>query len=422
MNGAAPAAEPPPAKPSHTVSQLSPLSYPGFKRYWLSRVLVVFAIQMVSVAVGWQIYELTGDAFLLGLIGLVQFLPALALVLVTGSVADRYNRRRIIAVCMLAEAVCALALLAWTRTAPSVIWPVFALLALFGTARAFMGPAMQSLPANLVPLDVLPRAIAINSSAFQLATIIGPAAGGLAYGWSPEAAYAGAAIMLVFGALLAFSIPKPLQKTVPEPQSLDGLLAGFRYIWNQPVVLGAMSLDLFAVLLGGVTALLPAIAKDVLHVGPWEVGLLRSASGVGALAVSLWLVRNPIRDHAGVVMFAAVIVYGVATVAFGLSNATWLSCAALVLVGASDMLSVFVRATLIQIATPDAVRGRVNAANMTFIGASNELGQFRAGTMAAVIGTIPAVLVGGVGAVVVAAVWMRLFPQLRAVRQLDKLG
>ena len=397
----------------------SPLSYPGFQRYWLARVMVVFSIQMVSVAIGWQIYERTGDAFLLGLIGLVQFLPALALVLVTGSVADRYNRRRIIAFSMLAEAVCAVALLMWTRSGTGAIWPVFALLALFGTARAFMGPAMQSLPANLVPVEVLPRAIAINSSAFQLATILGPAAGGLLYGWSPEAAYAGAAVMLVAGALLAFSIPKPLQKTVPEPQSWDSLLAGFRYIRRQPVVLGAMSLDLFAVLLGGVTALLPAIAKDVLHVGPWELGLLRAASGAGALVVSLWLVRNPVRDHAGLVMFVSVIVYGIATVAFGMSSVTWLSCLALALVGASDMLSVFVRASLIQIATPDAVRGRVNAANMTFIGASNELGQFRAGTMAAAFGVIPAVLAGGVGAIVIALLWMRLFPDLRNVRHLD---
>jgi MFS family permease len=398
---------------------ISPLSIPGFRRYWVSRFIVVFSIQVISVAIGWQVYDVTRDPFLLGLVGLVQFLPALTLVLVTGSVADRYNRRRIIAACMAAEAACALLLLWWTVSGSTDIRFVFALLLVFGTARAFMGPSMQSLPANLVPIEVLPRAIAVNSSAFQVATISGPAVGGSLYGLAPHAAYAVAAVMLVTGAVLALMIPKPREKTVAEPISRDGVLAGFRFIWRNPVVLGAMSLDLFAVLLGGVTALLPAIARDVLEVGPSGLGALRAASGLGALSVSLLLVRRQITDHAGWIMFAAVAVYGIATIAFGMANEVWVAGLALIVIGASDMLSVYIRATLIQLSTPDDVRGRVNAANMTFIGASNELGQFRAGTMGALIGVVPAVIVGGVGALVVTAIWMWRFPALREARRID---
>jgi MFS family permease len=397
------------------------LNYPGFRYFWAARLLLVLAIQILSVSVGWQIYDQTRDAFLLGLVGLVQFLPALMLVLVTGVVADRFNRRRIMAVCLALEAVCALALLAVFHWRPGDLWLAFIILAVFGVARAFMGPAVQSLVANLVPAAALPNAIALNSSSFQLATILGPVAGGLLYGLSAETAYTTSAAMFVLAGIATLFIPKPERKSVPEPASLDGLLAGFRYIWSQPVVLGAMSLDLLAVLLGGATALLPVFARDVLDVGPWGLGLLRSSVGIGALAMSLWLMRYPVRDHAGRTMFIAVAIYGVAIILFGLSTAVWLSCFALMLIGASDMVSVFIRQTLIQLKTPDDVRGRVSAVNMTFIGASNELGEFRAGTMAAGIGAVPAVLAGGVAAIGIAALWSRLFPQLRDIRRFSEV-
>lgn len=401
---------------------ISALDYLPFRLYWAARFLLVFAIQVLSVAVGWQIYDATRDPFLLGLVGLVQFLPAPFLVLVTGAAADRFNRRRIMAASMIVEALCAFALLALLHSGTVVIWPVFAVLILFGVARAFMGPAVQSLVANLVPAEALPNAIALNSSSFQLAVITGPVAGGLLYGVSSELAYTASVVMFLAAATMTLLIPKPAQKTVPAPASLETLLAGFRYIWNQPIVLGALSLDLVAVLLGGATALLPVFARDILEVGPWGLGLLRSATGIGALAMSLWLVRNPIRDNAGRAMFAAVAIYGAAIILFGFSEAVWLSCAALAIMGAADMVSVFVRQTLIQLKTPDELRGRVTAVNMTFIGASNELGEFRAGSMAALLGAVPAVVLGGVGALAAAGLWTRLFPELARVRHLDRVG
>ncbi len=398
------------------------LSYAGFRYYVGARFVLVMALQILSVSVGWQIYDQTGDPLLLGLVGLVQFLPAPLLVLVTGSVADRYNRRRIMATCMVVEALCGLGLVVLLHAGDQRIWPVFAVLMVFGIARAFMGPAVQSLLANLVPPIALPNAIALNSSSFQLATIIGPVIGGLLYAVSSKIPYAVAIVLLLSAGLLTLCIPKPAQKSVPEPMSPDSLLAGFRYIRSQPVVLGALSLDLVAVLLGGATALLPIFARDILEVGPWGLGALRSAAGVGALAMSLWLVRNPVSDHAGRAMFVAVGVYGLALVTFGLSQTLWLSLAALAIMGASDMVSVFIRQTLIQLKTPDEVRGRVSAINMTFIGASNELGEFRAGAMAAAFGAVTAVVVGGAGAMATAALWTRLFPELRRVRRLDRLG
>ena len=393
----------------------SALDYPGFRFFWASRLLMVLALQILSVSVGWQLYDQTRDPFLLGLVGLVQFLPALVLVLVTGSVADRFNRRRIMGASAMVEAICALALLAILHSGAPIVWHVFAVLILLGIARAFMGPAVQSLYANLVPLEVLPSAIALNSSGFQLATIIGPALGGLLYGLSSEVAYATSAAFFIAAGIGTLFIPKPAQKTVPEPPSMQGLLAGFRYIWSQPVVLGAMSLDLAAVLLGGATALLPVFARDILEVGPWGLGMLRASTGVGALLMSLWLFRNTIEDHVGLKMFAAVAIYGLAIVSFGMSKLVWLSIIALAIIGAADMVSVYIRQTLIQLKTPDAVRGRVSAVNLTFIGASNEVGEFRAGTMAAAFGAVPAVVIGGVVSILCAGLWMRWFPGLRRI-------
>lgn len=397
------------------------LDYRGYRLYWVARFLLVFAIQVLSVSVGWQIYDQTRDPFLLGLVGLVQFLPAPLLVLVTGSVADRYNRRRIMAACMAVEAACAAALLAILHQGSASVWPVYAVLLVFGIARAFMGPAVQSLLANLVPTAALANAIALNSSSFQVATIVGPVAGGLLYGVSSELAYAVSILFFLAGGALTLAIPKPPQRMPAEPVSTEALFAGFGYIWSQPIVLGALSLDMVAVLLGGATALLPVFARDILDVGPWGLGALRSAVGVGALLMSLWLLRNPVRDHAGLTMFAAVAVYGVAIIVFGISTWVSLSVLALIVMGAADMVSVYVRQTLIQLKTPDELRGRVSAVNMTFIGASNELGEFRAGSMAAAFGAVAAVVVGGVGALATAALWARLFPDLRDVRRLDRM-
>ena len=390
-----------------------------FLRFWAARFLATFATQIVSVAVGWQVYDLTRDPFDLGLVGIIQFLPALLLVLVTGAASDRFGRRLIMGLSTGVEALCALALLGFTLRGLSGVGPIFAVLAVFGIARAFLGPAAASLVANLVPKEDFANAVAWNSSAWQTATIVGPVAGGLLYGVSAEAAYGIAAILMGAATLLAFSIPKPAQSVASEKPNLETLFAGFRYIWRDKVVLGAISLDLFAVLLSGAVALLPVYARDILELGPWGLGLLRAAPGIGALGVAVWLTGHPIRDHAGIVMFAFVAMFGVFTVVFGVSTVPWLSIAALAMLGATDMVSVYVRETLIQLWTPDEVRGRVNAVNMVFVGASNELGEFRAGTMAALIGTVPAVVFGGIGAVAVAGLWAVIFPQLRRIRHLQ---
>lgn len=414
----------PPDAGSTPEPSTSALAYPSFRLYWAARFLTAFAIQVLSVSVAWRIYDLTHDPFLLGLVGLVQFLPAPLLVLVTGTVADRYNRRRIMATALVVEAACAvtlLAMLAFSDAAATRIWPVFAVLLVFGVARAFMGPVVQSLVSNLVPPVALPSAIAFNSSSFQFATITGPVAGGLLYGVAPVAAFSTAVVFFLAASAMTLAIPRPAKRTLPPPVTPESLLAGFRFIRDNPLVLGAMSLDLMAVLLGGATALLPVFARDVLETGPWGLGLLRSAAGVGALSMSIYLIRRPIRDHAGKAMLAAVVLFGIAITVFGLSTSIPVSVAALAIMGGSDMVSVFVRQTLIQLHTPDDMRGRVNAVNMTFIGASNELGEFRAGTMAALVGAVPAVIVGGIGTVAVALIWMRIFPDLREVRHLDRV-
>ena len=289
---------------------------------------------------------------------------------------------------------------------------------MFGIARAFFGPASSALVANLVPAEDFANAVAWNSSAWQIAGIVGPVAGGLLYGLAAEAAYAVAALLMLIGGLLVLSIPKPAKRRPNEKPTLETLFAGFRYIWTEKIVLGAISLDLFAVLLSGASALLPVYARDILDLGPWGLGLLRAAPGVGAIGVAIWLAGHSIRDHAGIIMLGFVALFGAFTVVFGVSTLTWLSIFALAMLGATDMVSVYVRETLIQLWTPDELRGRVNAVNGVFVGASNELGEFRAGTMAALIGTVPAVVFGGVGALAVAGIWAWLFPELRKVRHL----
>lgn len=400
-------------------SRFAVFRHAPFRNYWAARLLTTFATQVVSVAVGWQIYDLTRDPFDLGIVGIVQFVPSLLLVLVTGATADRFGRRLIMALACILEALCAVALLVMTWRGTGSALAIFGILAVFGVARAFFAPASSALVANLVPAEEFANAIAWNSSAWQTATIVGPVAGGLLYGVAAEAAYAIAALMMVGSALLAFAIPKPPQRKAVERPTIETIFAGFRYIWSEPIVLGAISLDLFAVLLSGANALLPVYARDILDLGPWGLGLLRGAPGIGALAVAVWLAGRPIRDHAGILMFTGVAIFGVLTSVFGLSTITWLSIVALAGVGAADMISVYVRETLIQLWTPDELRGRVNAVNMVFVGASNELGEFRAGMMAAMIGTVPAVVFGGVGAVAVAGLWAYMFPALRKARHLQ---
>lgn len=391
----------------------------GFRLFWVSRVLAQFSTQVLSVSVGWQVYDLTRDPFDLGLVGLVQFAPALLLVLVTGSVSDRFNRRAIVTICTLVEGACGLALLLLSLRGVTNVAAIFAVLVLFGSARAFMNPAASSLVPNLVPVPHLASAIALSTGSWQVATIVGPVAGGLLYGVAPEAAYGTGVALFLVSAVLVALVPRPPQKTVNERASWETVVAGFRFVWHEKVVFGAISLDLFAVLLGGAVALLPAYARDILDVGPWGLGILRSATGVGAMTVAAYLAVRPVRDHAGIIMFISVGLFGVFNLVFGFSTTVWLSALALALAGAADMVSVYVRETMIQLWTPDAVRGRVNAVNMVFVGASNELGEFRAGTVAALLGIVPAVVIGGVGTLAVAGLWAWWFPGIRNTRRLD---
>lgn len=418
-----PASEPPGSSGDEAAAgHWGALKHRDFALFWYSRLAALIATQIVSVAVGWQVYDLTRDPFDLGLVGLFQFAPALLLVLVTGTVADRYSRRGIVAICVSIEAACALSLLVLTMGGAIEVWQIFSLLVVFGTARAFLNPASQSLIANLVPLRDLASAIALGTISWQVAVVTGPLTGGLLYGLSPNIAYGAAALLYAGSVALIVMVPKPKKKDVTEPATWETVVAGFRYAWRERVIFGAITMDLFAVLLGGAVALLPAFARDILDAGPLGLGLLRAAPGLGAIVVAAWLTAHPVRDHAGTLMFSAVALFGVFTTVFGLSGMVWLSVAALALAGAADMVSVYIRETLIQVWTPDELRGRVNAVNMVFVGASNELGEFRAGTVAAFIGLVPAVVLGGVGTLAVAAAWAVIFPGLRKARYLDRRG
>ncbi|ODT73774.1 MAG: MFS transporter [Pelagibacterium sp. SCN 64-44] len=407
---------------THAPSEPSKLAftYKGFRFFWLTTLLVSFAVQIMSVSIAWQIYDVTGNAFLLGLVGLCLFLPALLLILVTGLTADRFNRRGIMAICLVVELGCAIGFLLLVNVEAHEVWPIFVILVVLGTARAFWGPAAQSLAPNLVPSEALSNAITVNASAWQFAAITGPAAGGLLYGISPSFAFGTGAALLLCAVVTVLLIPRPAQRHSHQATSLETMFGGFRYIFSNKVVLGAISLDMFAVLMGGAVALLPVYTKDILHAGPMELGLLRAAPGIGAIVMALFLTRFPVRDNAGKILFLFVGLFGAFTVIFGFSTTVWLSIPALALVGASDMVSVTIRETIMQLWTPEEVRGRVNAVNSVFIGASNELGEFRAGTVAHFIGPVPAVVIGGFGAMAVAVIWSRLFPQLREQRHIDK--
>lgn len=370
-------------------------------------------MQVQNVAVGWLVYDLTGDPLALGLVGLAAFLPAVVLALFTGHVADRFDRRSILVACYALATLTAGGLLLCVWIGTRQVWPIYLLVMGFGVGRAFANPAAQALVPNLVPLRHFQNAVAWNSSIWQTATITGPAVGGILYAFGGSVVFGAATLMFAL-ALVLFGAIRPRGATAARAgMSWARLIAGFVFIRSRPVILGAISLDMFAVLLGGATALLPIYARDILAVGPTGFGLLRSMPAVGALLVALLLARRPLARHTGRRMLQAVALFGLATIGFGLSTSLVLSLFCLFVMGAADMVSVFVRQTLVQIDTPDAMRGRVAAVNTVFIGASNELGEFESGVVAAVIGTVPAVVVGGVGTLLVAALWSRWFPALR---------
>jgi len=385
-----------------------------FVRFIGARFLATLAVQMQTVAVGWQVYEVTRDPLDLGLVGLSQFLPFVLLVLPAGHLADSHDRRRILAVCFALECACALLLLAFAAHGLDSARPVFAVMVLFGIARAFAMPTGQALLPNLVPRAQFGTAVALNSSTWQVSTIAGPALGGIVYLAGAPVVYASVAVLLAVAAGMVFSLReggRDATRTVEAP-GWAALLSGLRFVRSRRLLLGAVSLDLFAVLFGGATALLPVYAADVLHVGPAGLGWLRTAPGIGAAVCGIVLGLMPITRQVGRWMFGGVIVYGLATIVFGVSSLFWVSLAALVVMGAGDMVSVYIRHLLVQLETPDEIRGRVSAVNAVFIGASNELGEFESGVTAAWFGTVPAVIVGGFATLLVAGTWSRLFPEL----------
>ena len=376
---------------------------------------------MQIVAVGWQVYQLTHSAFDLGIVGLVQFIPSLFLVFVVGHVADRYDRRWVARISITVEALAAGILATGSMGGWLTKEVIFAVVFLIGAGRAFSKPTLSALLPTLVPPALLPRAVAGSASATQVAIIVGPAVGGFLYVAGPAVVYWSSCGLFLLCSLLLAVIPaaqdQPARQS--EPATLRSVFAGIAYIRSKPAMFGAISLDLFAVLLGGATALLPVVAHDILHTNSVGLGFLRSAPAVGALSVALFLAHHPLKGRVGRTMFIAVAIFGMATIVFGLSRSMFLSLPALAILGASDMISVVVRSSFVQLETPDAMRGRVSAVNSVFIGTSNQLGEFESGLTAALFGTVPAVLIGGIGTLLVIALWMRLFPQLYQIERLE---
>jgi MFS family permease len=391
--------------------------------FWLfliARFCSSSAMLMQSVAIGWQVYDMEHSALSLGLVGLCQFLPMFLLILPAGEITDRSDQRKVASLTAAMQGVCAVLLLGLNLLHVGGALPFYAVLLLFGAARGFGAPSGQSLLPFLVPPEKLSRAIALNSSTFMVAVIFGPALGGFLYAAGPIWTYGTCAVGFLVPSLVIFNLGG--RRRAPSEKDgasrLERVKEGIRFVRDRPVVLGAISLDLFAVLLGGATALLPVFARDILHTGPEGLGILRSAPAAGAAAMALFLARRPVERKTGERMFAAVAVFGLATIVFGLSRNFWLSLAALFVLGASDMISVYIRAALINFATPDEMRGRVGAVNMLFIGASNELGEFESGITAFLFGTVPAVVIGGLGTLGVVALWRKLFLPLRDVDRL----
>jgi MFS family permease len=405
------------AKPPVSVGVL--LKHPPFLFFLLSRSLSRFSSQIAAVAIGWQIYDLTGSAFDLGMIGLVQFLPTALLVFVAGHAADRYERKRVVQLCQLAEAATALYLASSTYLGSVGEAQIFVASFVLGIAGAFESPSTAALLPLIAPAGSVQRATAVSSGAAQVATITGPALGGFAYALAPHFAYEVMVVFWMIGMILTGFIQADRQAIAKGSASADDVFVGVRFIRENPAILGTISLDLFAVLFGGVTALLPIYARDILQTGPLGLGILRAAPAVGALAMTILLARHAINRRVGMRMFQAVIVFGAATVVFALSHWMWLSAVALAVLGAADTISVVIRFSLVQLSTPDEMRGRVGAVNFLFINASNQLGQFESGLTAALLGVMPAAVLGGVGTIAVALLWMKLFPSLREVERLE---
>lgn len=395
-----------------------------FAFFSIARFLGTTAMMVQSVAIGWQIYEMENSPLALGLVGLCQFVPMFLFTLPAGELADRFDQRKVLSLATIVMAVCSgLFLLLSIFSVQSAV-AYYAVLVLFGVGRGFASPSGQSLLPFLVPKEKLPRAIALNSSVFMVAVIAGPALGGFLYVFGPEFTYSVCFANFLVGAALASMLGgrRRSEEIGSEMSRFERVVEGVQFVRRRPVIMGAISLDLFAVLLGGATALLPIYAKDILHTDPFGLGLLRSAPAIGAAVVALALARRPIETGIGTKMFASVAIFGLATIVFGLSTNFWLSLAALFVLGASDMISVFVRQSLVSFATPDEMRGRVGAVNMLFIGASNELGEFESGITAALFGPVLAVIVGGFGTLAVVAAWMKMFPPLRTVSSLKDVA
>jgi len=390
-------------------------THPAFVLFQIARFLIVSAIEMQAVAVGWQVFEITKKPLDLGLVGLAQFLPGILLFPISGHTSDRFERRKVLSACYAGFAVCFGLLLVLSRYRLRSIAAIYVVLVLIGVVRSFNSTASRSILPLLVSEEHFPNAVAWNATIFQAATILGPSFGGVLYAISrgPSSVY-GVAMLIAAGATVSTFRIKPEAKARPrEPMTLKTVFAGLHFIWSRKLILGAISLDLFAVLLGGAVALLPVYARDILHSGPWGLGLLRTAPGAGAALMAMLLAHRPLRSRSGPTLLWAVAGFGIFTIIFGLSRSLTISLIALLLLGASDMVSVIIRATLTQLATPDEMRGRVNAVDMIFIGTSNEFGQFESGLTAQWFGTVPAVVLGGVGTLVVIGLWAWIFPELR---------
>lgn len=395
-------------------------THPAFVLFQIARFLIVAAVEMQAVAVGWQVYEITKRPLDLGFVGLAQFLPGILLFPLSGHASDRFERRNVLSACYAGFALCFALLLTLAQRGVHSVMSIYVVLILLGVVRSFNGTASRSILPQLVPEEHFPNAVAWNATTFQAATIIGPSLGGILYALSggPSVVYA-AATLTAIGALVSTFRIKPEVKARPrEPMTFKTAFAGLRYIWREKLILGAISLDLFAVLLGGAVALLPVYAREILHTGPWGLGLLRTAPGVGAAVMAVALAHRPLRGRSGPTLLWSVAGFGVFTIIFGVSRSLVLSLIALFLLGASDMISVIIRATLVQLGTPDAMRGRVTAVDMIFIGASNEFGQFESGLTAQWFHTVPAVVLGGIGTLIVIAIWAWRFPELRNAGEL----
>ncbi len=403
-------------------------THPGFVLFQIARFLIVAAVEMQAVAVGWQVYEITKRPLDLGYVGLAQFLPAILLFPISGHASDRFERRHVLSICYAGYAICFALLLALAERGKPSITAIYVVLVLIGVVRSFNGTASRSILPQLVSAEHFPNAVAWNATIFQASTILGPAFGGLLYAaWHGPSAVYGIALLTAVGATLSsFKIKpevaaRPRETSSSNSMTFKTVFAGLGFIWSKKLILGAISLDLFAVLLGGAVALLPVYAREILHTGPWGLGLLRTAPGVGAAIMAVALAHWPLRGRSGMTLLWAVAGFGVFTILFGVSRSLILSLVALLLLGASDMISVIIRATLTQLATPDEMRGRVTAVDMIFIGTSNEFGQFESGVTAQWFGTVPAVVLGGIGTLVVIAVWAWLFPELRQAGELTSI-